>query len=340
MASPAEVDAMRRAIAAARSADAPVGPNPRVGCVLLDRAGHELAVGHHRGAGTPHAEVDALAQVGTAAAGATAVVTLEPCAHVGRTGPCSQALIQAGVARVVIAQRDRSAEATGGAQRLRAAGVDVETGVLEAEARSLNPLWTTAVERRRPFVTWKLAATLDGRVAAADGSSRWITGSAARADVHELRSVVDVVMVGTGTAVADDPQLTARRPDGTLAGVQPMRVVVGRRVLPSGVSLLDDAAPTQLFATHALAEVLSALDDQGRHHVLLEGGPTLAAAFLRAGLVDRFVAYVAPTLLGSGPSVLGDIGISSIDGALRLAVEDVVRLGDDVRITGTVAKEA
>jgi diaminohydroxyphosphoribosylaminopyrimidine deaminase / 5-amino-6-(5-phosphoribosylamino)uracil reductase len=340
VASPAEVDAMRRAITAAQSADAPLGPNPRVGCVLLDSAGNELAVGHHRGAGTAHAEVDALAQAGPLAVGATAVVTLEPCSHVGRTGPCATSLIDAGITRVVIAQRDRTTQAAGGADRLRAAGVDVETGVLEDDARLLNPLWTTAVERGRPFVTWKLAATLDGRAAAADGSSRWITGSGARADVHRLRSVADVVMVGTGTALADDPHLTARQADGSLAGVQPLRVVVGNRTLPAEAALLDDAAPTQVFATHDVAQVLALLADQGRHHVLLEGGPTLAAALLRADLVDRVVAYVAPTLLGSGPNVLGDVGIKSIGAALRLSVEDVVRLGDDVRITATMAKGA
>jgi diaminohydroxyphosphoribosylaminopyrimidine deaminase / 5-amino-6-(5-phosphoribosylamino)uracil reductase len=340
MASPTEVDAMRRALAAAVEPDAPLGPNPRVGCVLLASNGDLLAVGHHRGAGTAHAEVDALRRTTGSAAGATAVVTLEPCAHTGRTGPCAAALVEAGVARVVVAQRDLSVRAAGGVDVLRAAGVDVETGVLEEQARELNPWWTTAVERDRPFVTWKLAATLDGRVAAADGSSRWITGRQARADVHALRAVVDAVVVGTGTVLTDDPQLTVRDADGVLAGRQPLRVVVGRRLPPPTAAVLDDAAATRVFPTHDVREVVETLGAAGLHHLLVEGGPTLAGEFVRQGLVDRVVAYLAPTLLGAGAHALGDIGIGSIQEAMRLDLHDVTRIGDDLRITATVAKEA
>ncbi|WP_432483207.1 bifunctional diaminohydroxyphosphoribosylaminopyrimidine deaminase/5-amino-6-(5-phosphoribosylamino)uracil reductase RibD [Kineococcus esterisolvens] len=317
------------------------GPNPRVGCVLLDPQGRTGAEGHHRGAGTPHAEAAALADLaarGGSAAGWTAVVTLEPCTHTGRTGPCAQALVAAGVHRVVIADTDPNPTAAGGAQLLRAAGVDVETGVLAQRARSLNERWATAVGRGRPWVTWKFAATLDGRSAAADGTSRWITSAPARADVHRLRAEHDAVLVGTGTALADDPALTVRRPDGTDAtGPQPLRVVAGLRELPADARLRDGRAELLHLRTRDPHRVLTTLAEREVRTVLLEGGPALAAAFARAGLVDEVVAYLAPALLGAGPAAVADLGVSGIAGALRLDLapgEDAVaRLGDDVRLT-------
>jgi diaminohydroxyphosphoribosylaminopyrimidine deaminase/5-amino-6-(5-phosphoribosylamino)uracil reductase len=341
LASQTEHAAMRRALALAVSEGVPNGPNPRVGCVLLAADGTELAAGAHRGAGTPHAEVDALTRLEAAdpgaARGATAVVTLEPCNHTGRTGPCARALVDAGVARVVFAQSDPNPLASGGSQTLRAAGIAVEVGLLADEAAAVNDAWTFAMTAGRPMVTWKIAASLDGRSAAADGTSRWITSEPARADVHRLRAFADAVMVGTGTVLADDPQLTARA--GGSAGEplpraqQPLRVVVGRRPLPASSRVLDEAAPTRLMATHDLAAVLADLHADGVRQVLLEGGPTLAGAFVAAGLVDRVVAYVAPVLLGAGPAALGDAGIATISAALRLATEDVTCLGPDVRIT-------
>jgi diaminohydroxyphosphoribosylaminopyrimidine deaminase/5-amino-6-(5-phosphoribosylamino)uracil reductase len=333
-----ETDAMRRALAVAVSPDAPPGPNPRVGCVLLAPDGTVLAEGHHRGAGTPHAEIDALSRAGASARGATAVVTLEPCNHTGRTGPCAQALLEAGVARVVYAQADPNPVASGGAETLRAAGVDVEGGLLADEASALNPAWTFAVTAGRPFVTWKAASTLDGRIAAADGTSRWITSSEARAEVHELRATVDAIVVGTGTVLADDPHLAVRRAGETVAGPQPLRVVVGLRDLPAGARVLDDAAPTLHLRTHDPREVLAALVDHDVQHLLLEGGPTLAAAFVRAGLVDAVRWYVAPALLGAGPSALADAGMSTISEALRLTVTDVALVGADVRIDARVVR--
>ena len=316
-----ELRAMKRALILAVSPDVPRGPNPRVGCVLLAPDGEIVGEGHHRGAGTEHAEVDALAKAGDAARGATAVVTLEPCDHSGRTGPCTQALIGAGVARVVYAQTDPNPVAAGGAAVLRAAGLDVEGGLFAAQAMALNETWTFAVAEGRPFVTWKSAATLDGRVAAADGTSRWITSAAARAEVHDLRAEVDAVMVGTGTVVADDPQLTVRDEEGAMADVpQPLRVVVGMRDLPAGARVLDGSTPSLQLRTRDPQEVLRSLHEREVRHVLLEGGPRLAAAFVRAGLVDRVVWYVAPALLGSGPSALGDAGMSGIGDALRLRV--------------------
>lgn len=310
----------------------PGDPNPRVGAVLLDRDGRMVGEGHHRGAGTPHAEVVALGEAGERARGGTLYVTLEPCAHEGRTPPCARAVVDAGLARVVIGQVDPNPLAGGGLDLLQRAGVATSTGVLADECRALNEAWSVAVSRGRPFVTWKFAATLDGRVAAGDGTSAWITGPAARADVHELRAECGAVVVGTGTALADDPRLTARTVDGRLRDRQPVRVVVGHRELPPSARVLDDAAPTLLLREHDPEAVLAALHEREVRHVWLEGGPTLAAAFVRAGLVDETVAYVAPALLGAGPGPVADLGIGSIDGAHRLRLTDVTRVGDDVRI--------
>ena len=342
MATPAETAAMRRALDLAAGPGLPTGPNPRVGCVLLDPSGRTLAEGHHRGAGTPHAEAAALAVAGCAAAGSTAVVTLEPCNHTGRTEPCAPALVAAGVARVVFGQVDPNPVAAGGAQTLRAAGVDVEAGLLADQAAALNEVWTFAVSSGRPFVTWKTATTLDGRVAAADGSSRWITSPQARADVHALRAQVDAIVVGTGTVLADDPALTVRldgaagRSSGPPA--RPLRVVLGNRDLPAGARVSDGAAPTLQLRTHDLAAALANLFARDVQHVLVEGGPTLAGAFVAAGLVDRVVAYVAAALLGAGPAALGPAGIGTIADAVRLRTQDVTRLGPDVRITARVVR--
>jgi diaminohydroxyphosphoribosylaminopyrimidine deaminase / 5-amino-6-(5-phosphoribosylamino)uracil reductase len=332
----AELAAMRRALALAATPGVPLGPNPRVGCVLLAPDGSVVAEGYHHGAGTPHAEAAALAAAGADARGSTAVVTLEPCAHVGRTGPCADALIDAGVARVVFAQDDTSRAASGGAERLRAAGVDVASGLLAAEAEALNPAWTFSVRAGRPLVTWKAAATLDGRVAAADGTSRWITSPEARAEVHTLRDEVDAVLVGTGTVLTDDPHLTARLGDGSLRARQPLRVVMGTAELPATLRVFDDAAETLVLATRDPRTAVSALADRGLTHVLLEGGPRLAGAFVAAGLVDRVRWYVAPALLGAGPAALEDAGIGTIGDALRLDVIDVVRVGPDLRIDAAV----
>jgi len=331
----AELAAMRRALVLAVSPGVPRGPNPRVGAVILDAGGATVGEGHHRGAGTAHAEVDALGDAGARARGGTAVVTLEPCNHTGRTGPCSEALIAAGVRRVVVAQADLTPRAQGGAARLREAGIEVALGVLAEAAATLNPWWTLAQEQQRPYVTWKFAATLDGRSAAADGTSQWITGPAARRDVHRLRAECDAIVVGTGTVLADNPRLTARD-DADIPlprDRQPRRFVVGTRPLPGDARIFDQAADTVVVESRDLASTLEQIYESGCQHIWLEGGPTLAAAFVRAGFVDEVVAYVAPTLLGSGAPAVPDLGIGTITDALRLRLVDVERLGDDVRLT-------
>lgn len=315
-----------------------VDPNPRVGAVLLAADGRLIGAGYHRGAGSAHAEVDALddaRRAGHDPRAGTAYVTLEPCNHKGRTGACVDALLAAGVGRVVYAETDPNPVAAGGALRLARRGVHVEHRVHE-RADALNPYWRRALTVGRPWVTWKTATTLDGRVAAADGTSRWITSAAARADVHDLRARCGAVLTGTGTALADDPALTVRqggRADGALADRQPLRVVLGRSELPAHARLLDDAAVTLVVRGRDPHEALARLHSRGVRRVLLECGPTLAAAFLRERLVDEIVAYVAPVLVGAGASVLGDIGVATMADALRLQTRDVTRLGPDVRIT-------
>ena len=261
-------------------------------------------------------------------------------------GPCATALVEAGVARVVYAQSDHNPVAVGGAETLKRAGVDVEEGLLVDEARTVNPVWTFAVEHGRPFVTWKFATTLDGRSAAADGTSRWVSSRAARLDTHRLRGLCDTILVGTGTVLVDDPQLTVRdEHDVNLPRErQLLRAVMGLRELPAGRRVLDDAAETVVLRTRDPHEALADLFARDRQHVFLEGGPGLAAAFLGADLVDEVVAYVAPMLLGSGHSVVGDLGITTIADARHLEVTDVAVVGDgagtNVRITMRPLKEA
>ena len=340
--SEAEQAAMRRALELAATPGVPLGPNPRVGCVLLDEAGETVAEGYHRGAGTPHAEFDALTRADHRARGTTAVVTLEPCNHHGRTGPCAQALVDAGVRRVVFAQPDPNPAAAGGADSLRAAGIEVASGLLRAEAALVNRIWTFAVDHGRPFVTWKFATTLDGRSAAADGTSRWVSSPAARLDTHRLRALCDVMLVGANTVEVDDPLLTVRDEHDRPLARQPLRAVMGERDLDPGRRIFaqaseDDPGALQLRTRDPRA-ALAELYRLGRQHVFLEGGPTLAAAFLRAGLVDEIVVYVAPMLLGAGRTSVGDLGISTIADAFRPRVTDITVLDGEepnVRLTLT-----
>lgn len=337
--SEAELAAMRRALALAMTVRGRTSPNPAVGAVILDKAGTLVGEGATAPAGGPHAEIVALGRAGADARGGTAVVTLEPCNHTGRTGPCTAALLGAGIARVVFAVADPNPLAAGGAAALAHGGVEVVDGLLaeQAGAGALRP-WLHAMRTGRPFVSWKYAATLDGRVAAADGTSQWITGTAARAEVHELRSQVDAVLVGSGTVLEDDPQLTARDPDGTPLPDQPLRVVLDRRHrVPRSARVLDDSAETVVLGTAVPRFALKALYDRGVRHILLEGGPTLAGGFIEARCVDEVIAYLAPTLLGSGPAALGEAGVDTLAGAIRLVVEDVVRVGDDIRVVGRPA---
>lgn len=307
-------------------------PNPPVGAVILDAHGGVAGIGATQPPGGPHAEVMALRRAGSRAAGGTAVVTLEPCNHHGRTPPCVDALLAAGVSAVVYAVPDPNPVAAGGAARLGESGVTVTAGVLgDAVAGGVLREWLHKQRTGAPHVTWKFATSVDGRSAAADGSSQWITSEAARADVHRRRAVADAIVVGTGTVLVDDPVLTARLPDGSLAEHQPLRVVVGEREISSDSRVMNDHSRTMVIRTRDPQEVLRALSD--RTDVILEGGPTLAGAFLRAGAIDRIVAYVAPILLGGPVTAVDDVGVPSIAHAQRWRFDGITPIGPDVLLS-------
>ena len=362
---------MRRALALAERGRGSTSPNPMVGAVLV-RDGEVVGEGFHRAPGEPHAEALALAAAGALAAGATCYVTLEPCAHHGRTPPCADALVAAGVGRVVAAVQDPDPRVRGsGFARLRAAGVEVEVGVGAAEAEAQNAAFVLHRRLGRPRVTLKAAASLDGKVAAPDGTSQWITGAAARADAHRLRAEADAVVVGAGTALADDPRLTVRLPSWT--GRQPLRVLVDSagRVGARG-QLFDASAPTLVATTAAalpaatgawaaagaevlvcaeapgapggvdLADLVKALGARDVLELLVEGGPRLHAAFWAAGLADRLVWYLAPLVIGgdAAPGLLPGAGAPTLANARGLRIESVDRLGDDLRVVAYPERSA
>lgn len=333
-------------------------PNPRVGCVIADGE-RVVAEGWHERAGGAHAEAAALTAAGAAARGATVYVTLEPCSHHGRTPPCADALIAAGVQRVCYAIRDPNPRVSGGgAARLAAAGIEVRSGVLEAASRALNPGFLARMERGRPWLRLKLAASLDGRTALENGQSRWITGDAARSDVQRLRARSSAVMTGSATVLADDPRLDVRLPDVTR---QPLRVVLdtklrtpptARILAPPGQLLVltasaDAALSAGLAAAGACVERLPAgpagldlgavmqhLAEREVNELQVEGGPTLAAALLNACLVDELVLYLAPTLLGTDAQPLARLpGVASMAERMEFSISDLRRVGRDLRIT-------
>lgn len=306
---------LERALELAERGRGTTRPNPLVGAVVV-RDGAVVGEGWHERAGEPHAEVHALAAAGERARGATMYVTLEPCSHHGRTPPCVETVVAAGIARVVVGARDPNPEVAG-VERLREAGVEVEVAD-SFEARRQNEAWRTWISLGRPFVTYKVAATLDGRVVVP--GERWVTGEASRRLVHELRAAADAVAVGTGTVRADSPRLDAR---GVGAERQPRRLAFGRGPLLEGSELELRSGP--------LGDELSALARDGVQSLLLEGGPTLATAFLEADLVDKLLVFVAPTLAGAGPRLLGDLA-----GPRRLSRLEARPVGEDVLLSAYV----
>lgn len=319
-----DVNHMRELIAAVLSAPVRPTPNPRVGCRIVSPSGELISQGIHERAGSQHAEVIALAAAGERAKGATAIVTLEPCNHFGKTPPCVDALIAAGVARVVFGAGDPNPEAAGGAEKLKDAGIEVVGYVLNTEADAIIEPWWFSKNHKRPFVTLKIAATMDGFVAAQDGSSRWITGEMARIAVHQLRARVDAVAIGTATAVTDDPLLDVR-----LEGEwpQPAHYIIGQRALPE--LRMKDAVQIK---SHNPREALQQMYDEGVRHVMVEGGATLASAFISAGLVDQLLWFTAPKLLGGGVDAIASLGITNINDAVEWHLLNVEQFGQDVML--------
>ncbi|MCO4760143.1 MAG: bifunctional diaminohydroxyphosphoribosylaminopyrimidine deaminase/5-amino-6-(5-phosphoribosylamino)uracil reductase RibD [Myxococcales bacterium] len=366
--SPRDAAWMRMAIAAAHRGGPSVRPNPQVGCVLV-ADGVVVGEGYHARCGGPHAEAEALAAAGNAARGATAYVTLEPCNHHGRTPPCAQALIAAGVRRVVIGVADPNPTASGGCATLRQAGVEVVTGVESTACEQAAEIFFVGQRHKRAFVQLKLAATLDGFTAAADGTSQWITSPAARIEVHRMRAHADAVLIGSGTALADNPRLDVRH---LQSDRQPIRVVTDRRLrLPPDSRLADTSALRTLVliddplvgvspraealrargvevqcvapvpGSDWLAAVLAHLHDLGMMAVLVEGGATLAGSLLQAQLVDRLDVFFAPRLLGSGTSLWHELGITTLSDARRLVFDPPKQIGPDIWLTGrpTISEE-
>ena len=333
MATEREVAGMRKALELADHGRGLTSPNPSVGAVVLDPAGEIIAEGTTEAPGGRHAEVVALEAAGARAAGATMISTLEPCSHVGRTGPCAVAIIDAAIARVVFAHRDPHPTAAGGAALMRAKGIDVEEGVLEDEAaESMHP-WLTSLRLGRPHVTWKSAHSLDARIAAGDGSPAWVSSEEARLDAHRrLRAKADAIVVGSATIHADDPALTVRTGHAGLDARSPLRVVLDRQSSVPATARALDSAGDNLLTAGAPREVLDELRDRGVVDVLIEGGPTVGSAFFREGLVDRLVLYVAPKLLGtSGPPAMSP----SLE---QLELLDATPVGPDLRLTYSVAR--
>lgn len=342
---PEYAEHMRNAIEAARGAHP--HPNPRVGAIVLDQAGTVVGAGIHHGPGSAHAEVDALDSAGDRAQGGTLIVTLEPCNHHGRTPPCVEAILASGIRRVVIGAVDPDTRVAGaGVERLRNSGVEVGAGVLAAEVEAMDPGYFHHRRTGRPRVTLKAALTLDGQVAARDGSSQWITSPEARADAHRLRAEADAVMIGAGTALLDNPQLSVRLPG--YRGHQPTPVVVaGRRTLPRDLGVfrrnptvfapaeLDVRGDVVVMESGELVDLEKALvilGDRGIVDLLVEGGPTLAAALLEAGLVDRGVFYVGSKIAGGSGRAPFEGVFAGIGDAVTVEVEAVRRVGPDVRI--------
>ena len=350
--SPDDLFWMRRAIELARLGQYSTKPNPNVGCVIVKDA-QLLGEGHHPRAGQPHAEVFALRQAGEQARGATAYVTLEPCAHYGRTPPCAKALVDAGVVKVVVACPDPNPLVAGkGVQILKDAGIQVDVGVAEAEARQLNLGFLKAMATGMPYVRLKVASSLDGRTAMASGESKWITGTAARADVQHWRAISAAVLTGIDTVLADDCLLNVRHlagVDDTHSVVQPKRIILDRQGrLPVSAQILQQPETVMVMgpyraelaalgviqlALQPLATLLAKLVQQHQiYDVLVEAGATLSTAFLQEGWVDEVISYVAPTLLGRSARTMFNAEFEQMAEQLRFKLYDVTQLGDDVRL--------
>jgi diaminohydroxyphosphoribosylaminopyrimidine deaminase/5-amino-6-(5-phosphoribosylamino)uracil reductase len=318
--------AMARAIECARLGLGKTFPNPIVGAVITSATGEFISEGFH--SGTEHAEVIAIAAAKVIPAGSIIYITLEPCNHQGKTPPCTQALIDAGIEKVVYAVSDPNPIAAGGAEKLRNSGIEVVAGLLESEAAFVNRAWLTKIAKHRPRITWKIASTMDGKVAAKDGSSKWITSELARTDVAVLRSQADVIVTSTATVMADNPLLTSKG-----LGKNPVRIVMGETEIAPDSQVLNSDAETVVIKSHDFQELISLSSQRGFNQILVESGPTFGTALLKADLVDEIVLFQAPTFFGSGTPSISDLGINSISQRLDFDIADVEIIGADLKIT-------
>jgi len=323
--------AMQRAIALAEKGLGKTAPNPIVGALILDSTGAVVGEGFHdRGKNSDHAEVVAIKAAGERARGATIVLSLEPCNHTGTTAPCSQVIIDAGITTVVFAVSDPNPLAAGGADTLRGAGITVVAGVLEDQAAYSNRAWLMKIKKGRPYFTWKVATTLDAKVAATDGTSKWITNQTSRADVQALRRAADAILVGTNTVIRDNPNLTPRGDFDGYSG-NPIRVICGERELPKDSKIFDSAAQTVIVKSKDLDLLVEKLNELAINHVLVEAGSTLASAMLDHCLMDELVIYQAPSLLGSGKGFFALDYPSTISNQMRLDHISTEVLDGDVK---------
>ena len=318
--------AMARAIECAGYGLGKTFPNPIVGAVITSATGEFISEGFHQGA--EHAEVLAIKDAKKVLAGSILYITLEPCNHHGKTPPCVDAIIESGIKKVVYAVSDPNPVAVGGSERLRSAGIEVISGIGQIQAIHENRAWLTKIEKGRPRITWKIASTMDGKVSASDGSSKWITGELARADVAKIRAQADAIVTSTATVIADDPLLTSKG-----LGKNPVRIVMGLTDIESNSQILGTDAETVLVKSHDFKELISLANDRGFNQLLIESGPTLGTALLREDLIDEIIFFQAPTFLGSGTPSIGDLGISNISGRLDFEITDVEVIGADLKIT-------
>ena len=323
---------LKRANELARLGLGLTGSNPIVGAVVMDGSGKVIGEGFHKSG--PHAEVVALEQAADLAKGATLYVTLEPCNHQGKTGPCTEAITKAGIAKVVYAVNDPNLLASGGAKVLAAAGIEVVFNSDVAEIAQSNRAWLHKIKNQRPYFIWKIATTLDGRTAAIDGSSKWITGTESRAEVSKLRSASDAILIGTATALADNPHLTPRGLE-TARETNPVRIVMGLREIPNDFNLHNDAAETVFLRSHDFSELLTLCNEREFNQVLVESGSELGTALLLAGLIDELVIFQAASLLGTGLSFIGDLGARNIKEKMDFVIRDIAQFGNDLKITLT-----
>ena len=324
---------MKRAIELSLQGTSFTYPNPIVGAVIAESSGQIISAGFHKGA--EHAEVLAINNAKSIPADATLFVTLEPCNHFGKTPPCTDAIIESGIKNVVFATSDPNPVAAGGAQKLIAAGINVSFGLLAVDAAMANRAWLTKIEKGRPRFIWKIASTLDGKVAAQDGSSKWITSSQSRADVAKLRSHSDAILSSSKTVIADNPTL-----DSKGAGLNPYRIVMGQSKIDPASNIFNDLAETKVIESRDFVELLDFVKSEGFNQVLVEAGPNFGSSMLAAGLIDEIVIYLAPAILGSGLSSIADLGIKSIDQKLQLSLISQEVIDQDIKLTYQVETNA